>query len=219
MKDNNDVIDVKRRQLILGTASGLALVALPIPQSHAGFWGDMLRVAPQRIIGGLIFDAVKVVLVEVGKWAINTLFNNTATNSQSRLYYASSSPSPSYHKSVSSIPDVKPSFDVEAYKASVVMTGIADYERYKELENQRKVKLLLSNDVDKERFTKLIEYLRDEKVSIKTPDFEVSRRVGRYTEPNDLVSVDYFVADKFIKEHFKNMEEITGAGVFRKLTA
>lgn len=202
---NLTLININRRDFLKKTASGLVLCSTPlltnIAHARENHWLSLSRLTPQRIIGGFVFDLIAAVLVEVGKNALQNLLNGS---------YARSSLT--YHSSVSSA--VRGGdFSADNYKASVVILGVADYERYK----QDKIKLMLNRQQDTQRFLLLTQYLKDEKIKIKTRNSEVSFSVGNYLEPNDLFSIEYFVAKGHMTQHYKSMEQITNVTTFKKL--
>lgn len=205
---NNHPVDMGRRHFIT-TTSGLILLGNPLLSNVAfaddnNYWGRLTRLSPQRIIGGLVFDLIAPILVEVGKNMVQRLFSGSYSSSSLRYYSSATSAISSGRE-----------FSADNYKASVVILGVADYERYK----QERVKLLLNRQQDEQRFLLLQQYLKDENIAIKTRDSEVSFSVGRYLEPNDLFSVEYFVTrgGGKMQEHYKNMEQIARVTAFRKL--
>lgn len=200
-----DFTDTSRREFLKKTASGLIVCSVPllpnIAQANSNHWLSLSRLTPQRIIGGLIFDMVASVLLDVGAKAVDNLFSGSYSRS-----------SLTYHSSVSSA--VRGGdFSADNYKASVVILGVADYERYK----QDRIKLMLNRQQDEKRFLSLAQYLKDEKIKIKTKESEVSFSVRNYLEPNDLFSIEYFFAKGRMTQHYQNMENITNVTAFKKL--
>ena len=189
---------ISRREFLKSTAkySLVAATSIYVPSLQAGFW-SAFNLHPGRIVAGFLFDQFLPVVV---KWVwdgVSNLFSG------SHYSYSSSS-----YSSLMSEQELNHA----AYKAAIVVLGVADYEVHR----QRQLKLLLNNAIDTNRFLLIRDYLRDEKISLKTADQEISYKVGLDLEPDDLLTIDYFVMGKNQAQHYQNLEEITKVNVFKQ---
>jgi hypothetical protein len=208
IRDNEEE---RRRFLKLMGALGLVSVA---PQyAHSGIWDSVKsavrtaiycsRISPRRLMAGLIFDGVSTILLEpMAKRFYDSFINGN------RNY------SVSYYSSLSSIPNDN---YIDEYKASVVIDGVVDYELYKEKE-QEKIKLMLSRNIDIERFDNIVQYLQDEKAVVKLHNIEGVIPVSTDFEHNDLFNTTMLsFNDKHRTEHHKNLLQITKNKSFSEL--
>ena len=162
------------------------------------------KLNPVRLISGLIFDSIAEVYVEPLLKDTFKEFIGGGSISKSRLAYLDSS-------SVLRARDI----EYEPYKASVVVYGVADYELYK----QEQVRLQLTRAYDKERFTQINQYLKDEKVKLKLYNRDTTFRVGSDLTPNDLFNIDYVAYGKTNnhQKHIENLLSITNNSAFGEL--
>jgi hypothetical protein len=107
---------------------------------------------------------------------------------------------------------VKHTLIIRLNKAAIVTLGVADYEKHR----LRQLRLLLNDVVDTHRFGLIRNYLRDEKIALKTADTEISYPVGLDLEPDDLFTVDYFVMGEQQGRHYQNLEDITKVNIFKQ---
>jgi len=162
------------------------------------------RLHPVRFVSGLIFDKVSEVYLEpLAKQAFSNFLSGHSFSKSSLNHYSS----------LSSIPS---SGNYEEYKASTVVDGVADYEKYKENQKE-KLRLLLIQKIDIGRFNLIREYLKDEKVKIKLYDRPVYFNVGNDLEPNNFFDIEYLVFDKHEKVHHEKLLEITNNKAFGEL--
>ena len=164
------------------------------------------KLNPIRFVAGLIFDLIAEVFVKpLVKQAFLKFMNGHSISKNSLAYYDSSS-----------VLEANKAY--EPYKASTVVYGVADYEKYKE-GRREKLRLLLTGDNDTKRFNDITQYYKDEKVKLKLYDSKKLFVVGDYLEPTDLFDVDYVVYKDGSKEedHSKNLLEITKNSAFKKI--
>jgi len=162
------------------------------------------RLHPVRFVSGLVFDKVSEVYLEpLAKKAFNRFWNGHNFSRSSLSYY-------------SSLSSISSSGYYEEYKASTVIDGVADYEKYKE--NQKdKLRLLLTQDIDTQRFNDIRQYLKDEKVKIKLYDRPVYFKVSNELEVNSFFDIKHIVFDKHEETHHKELLRITKNTAFGEL--
>lgn len=204
----DEKIGIGRRDLLKAGVAGVILYNTP-SIAHANLtdhWNIISRLSPQRIISGFVFEAVSVIVVEIVKDAIYYLRNHDFSNLKMNASVNSVIRNDNHY------------YNFEDYKASVAMLGEADYRIYQKNRINR-IKLMLNDVRDEQRFSLLVQYLRDNKIYIKTKNSEVSFLVGRDTEPDDLLSIEYFrkpgVRD--MSRHYKEIEEITKTKIFKRM--
>ena len=162
------------------------------------------RLHPARFFSGLIFDKVSEVYLEpLAKKAFNSFFNGSSFSRSNLSYY-------------SSLSSISSSGEYEEYKASTVIDGVADYEKYKENQKE-KLRLLLTAKIDTQRFNDIRQYLKDEKVKIKLYDRPTYFKVGNDLEVNNFFDIKYLVSNKHEEAHHKKLLEITNNTAFGDL--
>lgn len=169
---------------------------------EVAFWASKLN--PVRLIAGLIFDEIAEVFIEpMVKSAFNRFVAGFAVSSSSISYSHSND---IYSNKI----------EHEPYKASLVVYGQRDYE----IEQERKrVIVELTKQLDKDRFNKIVQYLKDEKSKIKLYDRDTTTYVGNYLTPNDLLNIDYisYGNSAKVEVNIKNLLEITNNSSFKKV--
>jgi len=162
------------------------------------------RLHPVRFVSGLIFDKVSEVYLEpLVKKAFNRFWNGHIFSRSSLSYY-------------SSLSSISSSGDYEEYKASTVIDGVANYEKYKE--NQRnKLRLILTQNIDIERFNLIRQYLKDEQVKIKLYDRPLYFKVSNELEVNNFFDIEHIVFNKYEKTHHKELLRLTNNTAFGEL--
>ena len=162
------------------------------------------RLHPTRFISGLIFDKISEVYLEpLAKKAFNYFWNGHSYSKSNLSYY-------------SSLSSISSSGHYEEYKASTVIDGVADYEKYKE--NQRnKLRLLLTQQIDTKRFNDMRQYLQDEKVKIKLYDRPVYFEVSNALDVNNFFDIKHIVFDKHEEAHHQELLKLTKNTAFGEL--
>lgn len=161
-------------------------------------WWSIFKIQPARIVAGLIFDQVAPVAVRWVANGVSSLMSGSYSSSYGNLSYGGLAS--------------ESTFNHPAYKAAVVVLGVADYEAHR----QRQLRLLLNDAVNVQRFGLIRDYFRDEKVLLKAIDKDLPYRVGMDFEPDDLFMLDYFEHSTYQAQHYKNLEEITQTTVFKQ---
>ena len=170
-----------RREFIISMSqfslTGVALCYLPLAQADCCrlSWWSIFRLQPARIIAGLIFDEVAPVAVRWVASGVSDLFSGHYSIYDSEAY-----------KSLTN----ETLFNHPAYKAAIVTLGVADYEKHR----QRQIRLLLNNAVDYNRFNLIRDYLREEKIALKTSDQEISYPIGVYRNNSTKEQVYIFLS-------------------------
>ena len=160
------------------------------------------KLNPVRFVAGLIFDEVKEIFLKpLGKSAFNHFLYGGVVYSSSLS---------SYSRSSSAV--TSPSISHEAYKASIVVYGVADYQKYKE--EQIKLELQRSNDI--ERFEQIVDYMAQNHFKLKLYNTDKTILVGKYFEPNDLFNIDY-ISVKNQNIHIKQLLKETSNKSFSGL--
>lgn len=193
---------ISRRKFITYTAASTAGLLISPTSTVIARDTDVLslmRLHPVRFVAGLVFDIFKSVIVELAKDAIVSALYSGHRPTDIKLGTSDG---------MESVGD----FKHPNYKASAVILGVSDYEAHR----KRKLKLLLESELQADRFSKLVEYLRDEKIRIKTSEMEYSYPVEFDIEPDDLFMLDYFQMDSHAEAHYKNLIELTGSTAFRE---
>ena len=162
------------------------------------------RLHPARFFAGLIFDKVSEVYLEpLAKQAFKSFWNGHSFSKSSLSYY-------------SSLGSISSSGSYEEYKASTVIDGIVDYEKYKE--NQReKLKVLLTQEMDTTRFNDARQYLKDQKIKIKLYDRPNYFEVGDALEPNHFFNIKHLVFDNHKQAHIEELIKLTNNTAFGEL--
>jgi hypothetical protein len=159
---------------------------------------------PVRLIAGLIFDkASEIYLKPLAEMAFKQFWNG----------YKFTRSDLSYYSSLSSIPLISA---YEEYKASTVIDGIVDYEKYKE-ETREKLKILLTRNIDKQRFGNIYQYFRDEKVKVKLYNRPYYFEVGNYLEPNHFFNIKHLYFSSHKQRHIEELLHITNNKAFGEL--
>ena len=200
---------MKRRTFI--KQSALMSTAIIFPQLVQANWFTKSiktalycsRINPVRFIAGLIFDKVSEVYLEpLAKNLFNQFWNGHIISRTSLSHYSS----------LSSISSGK----YEEYKASTVIDGIVDYEKYKE--NQRKkLRLILKQQLDIQRYKIIKEYLVAEKVTLKLYDRPNYFKAMNELEENNFFDIEYLVFNKHENKHIQNLLELTKNKAFGEL--
>ncbi len=170
------------------------------------FWASKLN--PVRLVAGLIFDEIAEVYVEpLAKQAFNSFLNGNTISNSSLSYYSSSSPELR----------VKKEIYVEPYKASIVTYSRNERTNYS-LSQQKKIRLELIKNFDKERFAQIHQYFKDNHLKIKFYGRETISTVGSDLTPSDLFDIDYIAYGKHASEvHIKNLLEATNNSAFKEI--
>ena len=204
--------NLTRRDFIkYGVVSGGVLL---MPNVVYGFdWGDVKRdvkvafyaskLNPVRFFAGLVFDEVADILLKpLVKYAYNRFINGHSYSRSSLDYY-------------STIPQNEV-IKYEPYKASTIIYGVVDYEKYKKKQNT-KLLLALKRDKDNTRFKNISLYLKDEKAKLKLYNSHLAFRVQDSLDLTSLFELDYIVFNKHKERHYQNLLEITNNQSFGKL--
>jgi len=172
----------------------------------AAFWASKLN--PVRLVAGLVFDEIAEVFVEPLATRAFHQFVSGGLISSSSLSYASASSSIITSSTIAH----------EPYKASLVVYGKTDYEIEQE---KKRVNIELSKKYDKERFSLMAQYLKDEKSKLKLYDRDTTFRVGSDLTPNDLLNIDYIVYGNkaTTQSNVKNLLELTNNSAFKGVVA
>jgi hypothetical protein len=163
------------------------------------------KLNPVRFIAGLIFDEVaEVFLKPLAKKTFNHFVNGGSVSRSLIGSYAKSSSiitsSTIYH---------------EPYKASVVVYGKSDYEIEQE---QKKVIVELVQNLNKERFSTIHQYLKEEKIELKLYDGVTVSTVGNDLTPSELFDIDYIKYGNIAQErHIQNLLKHTQNSSFSEL--
>jgi len=193
---------ISRRKFIAYTTASTA--GLLISSNSAVIARDadvfsLMRLHPVRFVAGLVFDIFRSVVVELAKDAIVSALYSGHRPTGVRLANS---------HGMESVGD----FKHPNYKASAIILGVSDYEAHR----RRKLKLLLESELQGNRFRKLVEYLRDERIRIKTSEMEYSYPIGLDIEPDDLFMLDYFQIRSNTETHYKNLIDLTGSTAFKE---
>lgn len=191
--------DLDRREFLksAGRISIVAATVCHVPTAQADGL-SLIAIHPVRYVAGLIFDALAPVLV---RWAVNGVIELIKGNTNICGFVQRNEVTK------------EKQFNHPAYKAAVVTLGVADYEQHR----QRQLRLLLRENIDIDRFNLVRDYLRHEKISLKTTDMLISDTVGIDLEPDDLFRVEYFVMRSNDARHYRALEKITKVNVFKQL--
>lgn len=209
----HDQRELTRRQVMAYAAVGAAGLMLPA-DGEAGVWNCIkyaARLQPTRLIAGLIFD--------VGKAVVVSLVSDAIVSSLSSRHYSRSAAYRSFGSSTRSTgvgslgneTDFKP----VPYKASVITLGIADYE----LHPQRKIKMELNSEAERQRFGTVLRYLQDEKIRIQIGEMEYARPANefRFLEPDDLLTLNSWDLAGEQERHVRELIAETRVSAFNKL--
>jgi hypothetical protein len=167
---------------------------------------SLLRLHPVRFIAGLVFDILKAVVVKFASDAIVHALHDT---SYSRLeaYRRYGGQLASCGKNQCN----DQPFRHVNYKASVITLGVADYRQHE----QRQLAILLQDKNHLNHYQTILDYLRDEKIRVKLANMEYSQKVGAFTEPDDLFTLDYLLMEKHQQAHYRNLIEHTQTTAFK----
>ncbi len=204
MNEKKEVL-TNRRNLLIGVGGTLLLsacgrnVSMLSRQITTRRWEFLERLPAPRKVVGFIIDVMEGVLVT------NSLIECLQDDCLKPTQHA-----------LSDLLDVAYKHDFDGYKSSIVTLGLADYQR-----SNQKNEILLKSHEHKQKFNNLIHYLRENKISVKTVNSEVSHKVGIDMTPDNLLNVEYFVAQNNVSmiEHYAEIEKILGTTVFEQLVA
>lgn len=178
------------------------LCTLPLSgQAAASRWLWLLHLHPTRLIGGLVLNAVKTLVVKPTlKSGVRALLAGEPLSDPLRFAVA---------------PLLKElDFWHPGYKASVVRLGLVDYES----DRSRQIALALRDDPEaRQRFLQLRDYLREEKLRVKLTDGERSVPVTADTSVDDLFTLDYLIDERDPERlplHYEHLIQVTQVGVF-----
>lgn len=158
----------------------------------------LTRLHPVRFVAGLIFDIIRSVFVEL---AADTIVS---------ALYKGQRPKGIILGNSNGMENMS-EFRHANYKASAVILGVSDYEVHK----KNKLRILLSNLTQEEKFNNVVAYLRDENIRIKTSGMEYSNLIGYDVEPDDLFALDYFQFPSHKERHYKNIIKISDSDTFK----
>lgn len=208
-----------RRTFLRCTCASAATLAIPwypgqalAQTTYRLSWTTIFKMHAVRFIGGLVWDMAKPVLIKAASNAFDWVMDQGTSRSWKRSYASASA------LQLYSSPPVEERLVPREYRASIVVYGISGYEL---LPKKNDFRLKLRTDDEIRRVSILREYMADTGIRIcsmydKPEEGARSYRVTSRTSLDDLLSVEYMdMPTGTLESHYKTMEEITGATVFK----
>ncbi len=200
-------LQISRRQFLgygVVSTAGLLLPNLA-PAAPMGMM-SLLRLHPVRFLVGLVFSIAKAVVVKFASDAIvHALYGKSYSRLEAHRRYGAQLASCGKNQC-----NDQPFRHVN-YKASVITLGVADYRQHE----QRQLAILLQDKNHLNHYQTILEYLRDEKIRVKLANMEYSQKVGAFTEPDDLFTLDYMLMEKHQQAHYRHLIEYTQTTAFK----
>jgi len=158
------------------------------------------KLNPVRFFGGLVYDEVKPILVEVADDIVDFIKGKLEI---SDLHYAGMDTIRSK------------SIEHDPYKASVI-TLDTDKTAYRVLKNNQ-IELELKENYELNKFAQIQQYLKDEETIIKLYNKRRASSVGNDLTPDDLLNIEYISFGSNQRRHIEEVLKITNNNAFSEL--
>ena len=160
------------------------------------------KLNPVRFIGGIIYDELKPIIIDPLTDYLAGLFFGGKHISPSQLRYVAMSEARSR------------SIEHNPYKASIVVLD-EDKTGYRVKKN-REVEIELKRNYELNKFANIQQYLRDEKIKVKTYN-GIADTIGNDFTPNEMLNIETISFGKYADAHLEEILKATNNNTFLKL--
>lgn len=148
------------------------------------------KLNPARFVGGMIYDELKPIIVDPIVAYLEEFFKGEYISASQLQYVAMSEAR-------------KQSIEYNPYKASIVILD-RDKTGYT-VHNNKDIEIELKRKYELDKFAVIHEYLRDEKIKVKTYNSAYSSELGSDFTPNEMLSIESIVLGKSKNRHLEEM--------------
>ena len=202
----NKKIYLERRNFIKYYTLSSAGIILSSQPLQANWFTDNIddvvqiiaRFQPVRFIGAIIYNVAKSLIVDQAKdWIVAELSDSHISKKDAVRRFD--------NKIGESNSGREHDFRYVNYKASTVGKGIAEYE----VDKHRKIKVVLNDRNEIQKFETVRDYLIDNKIKIKLENQKYAHEVlGKSIEPDDLFLIERM---NMPKRDYENLIQLTEA--------
>lgn len=198
-----------RRLFLTQTAAYGATLAFPkLAQAGNIDAFTLLRLHPVRFVAGLVYDTARSVIVDVAsKYIVDKLKEKHYSPEEANKYFSSSI---RYCQGLCSGENTR-SIQYVPYKASIVTLGISEYQPH----IKREIIIELADELQISRYNIILDYLRDEKIPVKLPQWENVKILGADIEPDDMLNIERWTMSEYQENHYYNLIGATRTSSFQ----
>lgn len=161
------------------------------------------KLNPARFVGGIIYDELKPIIIDPLTEYLEDLFLKGKYISASQLNYVAMS-------------EVrKQSIEHNPYKASIVVLD-EDKTSYR-IKSNKDIEIELQRNYELNKFSAIHEYLRDEKIRVKTYNSGYSSELGSDFTPDQMLSIESIALGKKRDIHLQEILKRSNNNTFTEL--
>jgi len=161
------------------------------------------KLNPARFVGGIIYDELKPIIIDpLGDYLAGLFFDGKEISPNQLSYVAMSE---ARSKSIEHNP----------YKASIVILD-EDKTSYR-IKSNRDVEIELKRDYELNKFASIHQYLKDEKIKVRTYNSAYSSELGNDFTPDEMLNIESIALGRRKERHLEEILKRSNNSTFIEL--